>query len=123
MCFHSSAFTVGITKKGEISSTRTMPRPGNGSLTSRRAAMPITTVISDHRAEQQQRVPAPRPEVRVGDEVLKVLEAREALVAGLHEVVADEREIDRHHSGTIIQRKSVATAGAISARGRNRFMW
>ena len=46
MCFHSSAFTVGMTKKGEISSTRTMPRPGNGSLTSSASATPSTTVMT-----------------------------------------------------------------------------
>ena len=46
MCFHSSALTVGITKNGEISSTRTMPCPGNGSLTSSAIRMPSTTVIA-----------------------------------------------------------------------------
>jgi hypothetical protein len=46
MCFHSSAFTVGITKKGEISSTRTMPRPGKGSSISSASATPPTTVIA-----------------------------------------------------------------------------
>ena len=46
MCFHSSALAVGMTKKGEISSTRTMPRPGNGSLTSSARATPSTTVIA-----------------------------------------------------------------------------
>ena len=46
MCFHSSAFTVGITKKGEISSTRTMPRPGKGSFTSSASATPSTTVMT-----------------------------------------------------------------------------
>jgi hypothetical protein len=46
MCFHSSAFTVGMTKKGEISSSRTMPRPGKGSLISSASAMPPTTVMT-----------------------------------------------------------------------------
>ena len=45
MCFHRSALTVGITKNGEISSTRTMPWPGNGSFTSSAIRMPITTVM------------------------------------------------------------------------------
>ena len=45
MFFHISAFTVGMTKNGEISNTRTMPRPGNGSLMSNAIAMPTTTVI------------------------------------------------------------------------------
>ena len=46
MCFHSSAFTVGMTKKGEISSTRTTPRPGNGSSISSASATPPTTVMA-----------------------------------------------------------------------------
>ena len=46
MCFHSSALAVGMTKNGEISSTRTMPRPGNGSLTSSARATPRITVIA-----------------------------------------------------------------------------
>ncbi len=45
MCFQRSALTVGITKNGEISSTRTMPWPGNGSFTSSAIRMPSTTVI------------------------------------------------------------------------------
>ncbi|MNT62407.1 hypothetical protein D3C72_2001260 [compost metagenome] len=45
MFFHISAFTVGMTKNGEISSTRTMPRPANGSLMSSAIAMPNTTVM------------------------------------------------------------------------------
>ena len=46
MCFHSSAFTVGITKNGEISSTRTTPRPGKGSSISSASATPPTTVMT-----------------------------------------------------------------------------
>ena len=46
MCFHSSALAVGITKNGEIKSTRTMPRPGNASLTSSASPTPNTTVIA-----------------------------------------------------------------------------
>jgi hypothetical protein len=50
----------------------------------------------DHRAEQQQRVDHRRREIRVGDEELKVCEADEVLVAGLHQVVAHGREVQRH---------------------------
>jgi hypothetical protein len=46
MCFHISALTVGITKNGLISSMRTTPRPGNGSLISSASAMPPTTVMT-----------------------------------------------------------------------------
>jgi hypothetical protein len=46
MCFHSSALTAGMTKNGEISSTRTMPRPGKGSFTSSASSTPNTTVIT-----------------------------------------------------------------------------
>ena len=46
MCFHSRALTAGMTKKGEISSTRTMPRPGKGSFTRRASSTPSTTVMS-----------------------------------------------------------------------------
>ena len=46
MCFHSSALTAGMTKKGEISSTRTMPRPGKGSFTSSASSTPSTTVMT-----------------------------------------------------------------------------
>ncbi|MDT4868492.1 hypothetical protein FQZ97_1034570 [compost metagenome] len=45
MFFHISAFTVGMTKNGEMSSTRTRPRPAKGSLISRAMAVPTTTVI------------------------------------------------------------------------------
>ena len=45
MFFHISALTVGMTKNGEISSTRTMPRPAKGSLMSSAIAMPNTTVM------------------------------------------------------------------------------
>ena len=57
MCFHSSALTVGMTKNGEISSTRTMPRPGNGSVEQEREQRcRSTTVIAITDADQQQRV-------------------------------------------------------------------
>ena len=46
MFFHSSALTVGMTKKGEISSTRTRPRPAKGSLISKAIATPSTTVMA-----------------------------------------------------------------------------
>jgi len=46
MCFHSSAFAVGMTKNGEIKSTRTTPRPGNGASTRSARPMPPTTVIA-----------------------------------------------------------------------------
>jgi len=46
MCFHSSAFTVGITKKGEINSTRTRPRPGNGASINSARATPRIAVIT-----------------------------------------------------------------------------
>ena len=45
MCFHSNALTAGMTKKGEISSTRTMPRPGKGSLTSNASSTPPMMVM------------------------------------------------------------------------------
>jgi hypothetical protein len=45
MFFHIRALTVGMTKKGEMSNTRTRPRPAKGSLISSASAMPSTTVI------------------------------------------------------------------------------
>jgi len=46
MFFHSSALTVGMTKKGLISRMRTRPRPGNGSSISSAMAAPRPTVIT-----------------------------------------------------------------------------
>ena len=46
MFFHIRAFTAGMTRNGEIKSTRTMARPGNASLISKPSAVPSTTVIS-----------------------------------------------------------------------------
>ena len=46
MFFHSRAFTVGMMKNGEISMTRTMPRPGNRWSTSMASARPRVTVIT-----------------------------------------------------------------------------
>ena len=45
MCFHSSALTVGITKNGEINSSRTMARPGKASSINKASAAPTTTVM------------------------------------------------------------------------------
>ena len=45
MFFHSSALTVGMTKKGEINRMRTSPRPASGSLISRAMSTPKTTVM------------------------------------------------------------------------------
>ena len=45
MFFHSSALTVGMTKKGEMSRMRTSPRPAKGSLISKAISVPKTTVI------------------------------------------------------------------------------
>jgi hypothetical protein len=58
--------------------------------------MPSTTVISDHAAQQQQRVDDGRAERRVGDEVPEVLEADERVFARLHQVVVDDREVEGH---------------------------
>src|SRR3546814_1699778 len=44
----------------------------------------------DHAADQVQGVRNGGPEVRVGDEVVEVFQARERMIAGLHQVVGDE---------------------------------
>ena len=44
--FHSTAVTTGITKKGEISSVRAIPRPRNGRLSSSAKIIPTTKVIT-----------------------------------------------------------------------------
>ena len=44
--FHTSADTVGITKNGAITRTRTMPRPQNGRFNNNASAMPPITVIT-----------------------------------------------------------------------------
>ena len=41
---HRTALTAGIIKKGEISRTRTIPRPGKARLTNKAMAKPRTTV-------------------------------------------------------------------------------
>ena len=46
MFFHTSAETVGMTKKGAITRMRTMPCPNIGWSISSASAMPPTTVIS-----------------------------------------------------------------------------
>ena len=46
MCFHIRALTVGMTKKGDTSSRRTMARPGNGSSIKSAMAMPMTVVMT-----------------------------------------------------------------------------
>ena len=46
MFFHSNAFTMGMTKKGEINKIRTKPRPANGSLINNATATPKTTVMA-----------------------------------------------------------------------------
>ena len=46
MFFHSRALTVGMMKNGEISRTRTMPRPGNRWLTRTARASPRVTVMT-----------------------------------------------------------------------------
>ena len=46
MFFHSSAFTVGMTKNGEINNNRTTLRPANGSWTSSAIKTPNTTVMA-----------------------------------------------------------------------------
>src|SRR6218665_2601087 len=63
MCFQSRALTVGITKKGAISSSRTKDRPGNGASVNSASATPSSTVM----------------------------------MITLQQVVADEREVNRHH--------------------------
>ena len=45
MFFQIRALTVGMMKNGEISSTRTMPRPKKGLFTSSARAMPRVTVM------------------------------------------------------------------------------
>ena len=46
MCFQSNAFTVGITKKGEINKILTKACPGNGLLINKAIAKPKPTVIT-----------------------------------------------------------------------------
>ena len=46
MFFQSRALTVGMMKNGEISMTRTMPRPGNRWLTRMARASPRVTVMT-----------------------------------------------------------------------------
>ena len=46
MFFQSRAFTVGMMKNGEISMTRTIPRPGNRWSTRRASASPRVTVTA-----------------------------------------------------------------------------
>ena len=45
MFFHSSALTVGMMKKGEISITRTTPRPGKLRSTNTARLSPTETVM------------------------------------------------------------------------------
>ena len=98
MCFHSSALTVGMTKKGEISSTRTMPRPGKGSLTSSASADAEHHRDDDHASRAAAACSAPTGQ-KSGSvtKYWKFARPMKSVLARLHQVVVDEREVDRHH--------------------------
>ncbi len=51
----------------------------------------------DHAAQQQHGIEHRGPETGVGDKEDVVLQPDEAALVGLHQVVADDGEVDRHH--------------------------
>ena len=68
MFFQTSAATGGMTKKGEITRMRTMPWPQIGWSSSSASRMPPMTVMSEHAADEDQRVEDRLQEGRVGEE-------------------------------------------------------
>ena len=86
--FQTSALTVGMMKNGAITISRTMPWPKIGWSSSSASSVPSTTVMSEHRADQDQRVDDRGGEGGVGEEVGVVVEADEAGALGVEQIVA-----------------------------------
>ena len=96
MFFHSSAFTVGMMKKGDISMTRTMPRPRKGRSTRMEIGQPEHDRDGQDGSDQDEGVAQGRPERRIGAEEFVVAEPHEAASLGIEQVVADGREVEGH---------------------------
>ena len=99
MFFHSNAFTVGMMKKGDISMTRTMPRPRKGTVHQDGDRQPENDRDDQDGSDQAERIAQGGPECRIGPEEFVIVEPHEAGSLGIKQVIADRREIERHAQG------------------------
>ena len=76
MFFQTSAETVGMTKKGEITRMRTIPCPQIGWLSRIASSTPSSTVIMQHAADDGERGDDAGPEGGRSDETGVIVEAR-----------------------------------------------
>ena len=119
MFFQISADTVGMTKNGAITSTRTMPCPQNGWSSSSASSMPPTTVIIS------------TPSTRISVLVIAVQNAgsvgsssscpsRQSRAHRVQQVVVLEREPQRHPQWHEHPQQKRMTAGIIMRRAAER---
>ena len=85
-----------MTKNGAIISTRATPRPQNDWSNKTASTVPRHDRDDQHRAHQQHGVEQRRYKCRVGQQVLVVVDAGEAVDRRVQQVVALEREPQRH---------------------------
>ena len=95
MFFQTSALTVGMTKNGAITIRRTMLRPKIGWSSSRASSVPPTTLMTSTATTSFSVLPSAVKKAGIGQEVGVVEEADEALIAGIEQIVAQQRETDR----------------------------
>ena len=97
MFFQTSALTVGMTKNGAITMRRTMFWPKICWSISSATRMPPTTLMTSTETTRIERVDQRAEKIGIGEESRVVLQADEAHVVRIEQVVVQRREIERHH--------------------------
>ena len=94
--FQISALTVGITKNGEIISTRAMPRPGNPVSNTAASTAPKPTVMISTAPDQHHGDDQRGDQRRVLEQELVIAPSGEAVDHRVQQIVSLEREPQRH---------------------------